>query len=53
MEEYLFFLQRPVPIDQSTKDLHFKYKNSYIVEPSPVSHKTGEFSTIRQKIVKY
>ena len=53
MKEYIKMLERPVPIDQSTKDLHKKYQNSYIVEPSPVSHNTGEFSTIRQKIVDY
>ena len=53
MEEYLKMLERPVPIDQSTKDLHIKYQNSYIVEPSPVSHEIGQFSTIRQKIVNY
>lgn len=53
MEEYLQLLERPVPIDQSTKDLHKKYQNSYIVDPSPVGHRRGEFSTIRQKKVDY
>ena len=53
MEEYLELLERPVPIDQNTKDLHAKYRNSYIVEPSPVSHEPGQFSTIRQKKIDY
>lgn len=53
MKKYLKMLDNPVPIDQTTKNLHNKYYNSYIADPSPVSHKKGEFSTIRQKVVEY
>ena len=53
MREYLELLEDKVPIDQNTKDLHSKYKNSYIVEPAPVSHTVGNYSYIREKKVDY
>jgi len=52
-KDYLELLQREVPIDQSTKDLHRIRRNSYVVEPAPVQHKENKYSYIREKIVNY
>jgi hypothetical protein len=52
-EEYLEGLKVSRPIDLTTRLLHRKRKNSYVVEPAPVSHTIGKYSYIRDKIVKY
>ena len=52
-DAYLEGLKKNNPIDSVTKELHKKRKNSYIVEPSPVSHVKNKYSYIRDKVVNY
>jgi len=52
-EEYLKELKVERPIDATTKLLHKKNKNSYLVEPPVVSHIPGNYSYIRKEKVTY
>lgn len=52
-KDYQEELKKNEPIDSGTKRLHQKRRNSYVVEPAPVTHFKNKYSYIRNKIVNY
>jgi hypothetical protein len=53
-ETYIAMLkENKLPIDVITSYLHYKRNDSYLVQPEPVYHKGGKYSTLRDEIVNY
>jgi GR25 family glycosyltransferase involved in LPS biosynthesis len=51
---YLKYLNEiDLPIDHITRGIHRMYKKSFIITTPTVYHKTGEYSTIRERDVDY
>tara|TARA_R110002012_G_scaffold294268_2_gene490328 strand:- start:29 stop:601 length:573 start_codon:yes stop_codon:yes gene_type:complete len=53
-DEYLQLLKdNLLPIDEITRYIQKKRRNSFAVEPFPIYHKRNKYSTLKGKIVKY
>lgn len=53
-KKYLGLLKNNLyPIDEITSYMHMTRSSSYLVQPEPVFHEPGNYSTLRSKKVKY
>tara|TARA_R110002020_G_scaffold208010_2_gene413651 strand:+ start:3469 stop:4053 length:585 start_codon:yes stop_codon:yes gene_type:complete len=53
-DDYLRLLKaNKMPIDYITSYMHQKYKKSWCVDPFPVKHITGKYSTLKDSVVNY
>lgn len=53
-DDYLRLLKNNLaPIDYITSYMHQKYRNSWCVDPFPVKHVVGKYSTLKDSVVNY